>query len=69
MPTWARQIAKALTAAAAAGVSSIITALADGTLTTLEQWIAAGAALAALAAVWAVPNMPKTPVSPPSDLP
>jgi len=50
------QYLKAIVAGLIAGLSSIVTALGDNTISTQEWVTAAIAFLVALSAVWAVPN-------------
>jgi len=52
------QIAKAVTGALVAGLSSLLVGLEDGTLNGTEGVAAVVAFLVALGAVWAVPNKP-----------
>ncbi|MGW8679679.1 hypothetical protein ACWGNN_01180 [Streptomyces sp. NPDC055817] len=55
---------KALAAAVAAGATSLVTALDDGTITGQEGITAGLAVLAALGITWAVPNrQPEAPTS------
>lgn len=58
MPSWFKEIRKAVVATAIAFVAALTTALEDGNVTQLEWVLAAGAALVALGAVWGVPNTP-----------
>ncbi len=48
--------AKAITAAVIAGLTALVTALDDGSVTAQEGVIIAIALLTALGAVWAIPN-------------
>lgn len=58
--------AKAVTAAVIAGLTALVTALDDGSVTAQEGVIIAIALLTALGAVWAIPNA--EPVSGNTDL-
>lgn len=58
-PEWIRYAAKAVLAAAIAGIGCLATGFVDDTLTTAEALTAAGAALTAAGAVYGIPNTAK----------
>lgn len=58
-PQWIRYAAKAILAAATAGIGALATGYVDDALTTAEALTAAGAALTAAGAVYGIPNRPK----------